>query len=88
MSSAIKCPHCGYRFEESGWSKAGRYGVYTAEGIIKLGSQIAIAMLTRGKGNFISNAAGRAGELVTGDSRTLTWGDLKCPICKKNLGNP
>lgn len=88
MSRTIKCPHCGYRFEESGWKKAGRYGIYTAEGVIKIGSQIAIAFFTRGKSSFVSNAAGKAGEAVTGDASEFTWGDLKCPRCKKNLGNP
>ncbi|MBD5283650.1 MAG: hypothetical protein HDS31_03470 [Bacteroides sp.] len=88
MSKEIKCPFCGHRFRESGWSKTGRYSIYTAEGVIKVGTQVAVALLTRGKGSLISNAAGRAAEGVTGDSRTLTWGDLKCPNCKKNLGNP
>ncbi|MDE7346782.1 MAG: hypothetical protein K2N48_08605 [Muribaculaceae bacterium] len=48
MSKKIKCPFCGHRFEESGWSKAGRYGIYTAEGVIKIGAQLAVSILTRG----------------------------------------
>ncbi|MDE6021651.1 MAG: hypothetical protein K2H01_11735 [Ruminococcus sp.] len=88
MSKTIKCPHCGYRFEESGWSKAGRYGIYTVEGIIKIGSQLAISFLTQGRGAYTSILAGRAAEGVTGDPKKSTWGDLLCPNCKKNLGNP
>lgn len=88
MSRTIKCPNCGYVFKESDWAKAGRYGVYTAEGVIKIGAQIAVSYLTRGRGNVVSNMAGRAAEVVTGDPKIFTWGDLECPKCKKNLGNP
>lgn len=84
----IRCPHCGYRFDESGWSKAGRYGIYTAEGVIKIGSQLAITFLTKGKSSFTQNIACAAAEGITGDPRKLTWGDLHCPKCNKNLGNP
>lgn len=88
MSKTIICPHCGHHFKESGWSKVGRYGLYTAEGVIKIGAQIAISILTQGKGPVTQIMAGRAGEAVTGDPKTSTWGDLSCPKCKKNLGTP
>ncbi|MBD5230279.1 MAG: hypothetical protein HDS69_09660 [Bacteroidales bacterium] len=88
MSKTIKCPYCGHKFKESGWSKAGRYGIYTAEGIIKIGAQLAVDILMKGRGSVISNMAGRAAEGVTGDPNKFNWGDLLCPKCNKNLGNP
>lgn len=88
MSKTIKCPHCGHRFEESNWSKAGRYGVYTAEVVIKIGAQLAACILTQGKGTVISTMAGKAAEEVTGDPKVYKWGDLACPKCNKKLGNP
>lgn len=85
MSKTIICPHCGHYFEETGWSKAGRYGKFTAEGVIKIGTQIAITILTQGKGSYTQMMAERAGEVITGDSKKLKWGDLTCPKCKKKI---
>ncbi len=89
MSKKIRCPHCGHRFEESGWSKAGRYGIYTVEGVIKIGARLGMAILTQGRGPIVGNAADKAAQAATGGtSNEFTWGDLVCPVCKKSLGNP
>ena len=88
MSKKIRCPHCGHRFEESAWSKAGRCGIYTLECVAKIGTQLAVSHFTRNNGSIIQNGAGKVAEGVTGDINEYTWGDLTCPKCKKNLGNP
>ena len=88
MGKIIKCSLCGYQFEESAWSKTGRYGLYVAEGAVKFGAQLAVAFLTRGRGTIISNMAGNAAEGITGDPRKFDWGDLACPKCGRKIVKP